>query len=471
MSQWKPVPIVGGAYMDDTRPFSVQDCINYLPEQADASGTRAPTMLRGLPGLTTIASSLPGWIRGIHNVEGQLFCVAGSQLCRINNDFSVTQLGQVNGVDFVGMEHNQVAGGNQLAIGTGAAGFVWDTSNSTFQQITDPGFPGTPAFVYADSYLAGVEPQGRFWFISELADALSYNTLDQQEAEAAPDLILSLLVNHREIWAMGQRTIEPFGDTGLAPGSGGATWQPIQGVVIEQGVGSKWCSVVLDNAVLFFGNDGIFYRADGYTLTRISTHAIEQAVRGLNWAQCFAYTWPDMGHKGAYWTFPDGHTWGFDEATSLWHRRQSYRLQRSRIACMTYWNGLWIAGDYQTGTLYKLDWSNFTEAGQPFIAERTTGGLSDNQNLMTVSGVVLVMDTGRGAINNDHSVELCYSNDGGYNFTKWRPKSLGGNGKYGKRLRFWKIGSCVNRVFRIRVASPCKRDLIAASIKLDGTES
>lgn len=457
------VPIVGGTYADDTRPFTSQDCVNYIPEQADASNTRSPAMLRGLPGLRTVVTGLDGFVRGIHNVEGVLFVVAGSKLYKLSEAFVATELGTINGIDRVGMAHNQITGGNQLAIGSGSSGYIYDTVAGTLTQITDEGFPGTPGFTFADSYLAGVEPFGRFWFHSALADGLSYNTLDRYEAEAAPDLILQLLQNHRELWAVGQRTIEPFADTG----SNTTTWQRIPGVVIEQGGASKWSAVVLDNAVLLLGNDGIFYRIDGYTLHRISTHAIEQSIRGLNWSACFAYTWTDMGHKVAYWTFPDGHTWGYDVSSGLWHRRESYRLNKSRISCMAWWNGQWVAGDYQQGKLFVLDWDEFEEDGDPFIAERVTGVLTNQQNRFIVNCAELVMDTGRSAVGESNNVELCYSDDGGYNFSRWRAASLGGAGSYGKRVRFWRLGSALNRVWRVRVAAPCKRDIIAASLAVE----
>lgn len=62
----------------------------------------------------------------------------------------------------------------------------------------------------------------------------------------------------------------------------------------------------------------------------------------------------------------------------------------------------------------------------------------------------------------DKKVMLSYSDDGGYNWSDWREASLGEIGQYSKRIRFNRLGSFRNRVWRIRVASPVKRDLLGA---------
>lgn len=62
--KYTTVPFVGGFYADETRAFSVQDCVNYLPEQAESPGTRTPEKLKTPPGLKdlipTAAPALTG---------------------------------------------------------------------------------------------------------------------------------------------------------------------------------------------------------------------------------------------------------------------------------------------------------------------------------------------------------------------------------------------------------------------------
>lgn len=69
----------------------------------------------------------------------------------------------------------------------------------------------------------------------------------------------------------------------------------------------------------------------------------------------------------------------------------------------------------------------------------------------------------------DHYVEMCYSKDGGYNWSKWKRMSIGKVGEYQDRIRvrFKRLGSGITWTFKIRVSSPRKRDLLGAVVMLE----
>ena len=371
-----PIDIIGGFYTVSGRSWAAQDCVNYLPMAAEVSGTKTPTSLRTPPGLRPYVEIGDGpeyAIRGGHDVEGRRFVVAGQRLYQISNTGIAIPLGTVPGVGRVSMAHNQIAGGNELLVVNGSAGYVWNTLKQTFKRVTDPGYPGAFLADFVDSYLMQVEPFGRYLFHSDLANANDYNTLDRFEAEAEPDRIVSMLVDHGEVWAFGVRTIQLFQNTGAAQG----TFQP-KGITIEQGCAGRFTPAKLDNSVFWLGNDGIFYRADGYSPMRISTHAIEDAIADCDWSQAFAFTWASKGHKVYYCTFPDGQTWGYDVSSRLWHRRASYHpvhevARRWRLSDLFYSNGEWIGCDSTSGKLFILDWDYMLEGeAEPLVSERTT---------------------------------------------------------------------------------------------------
>ena len=58
-----------------------------------------------------------------------------------------------------------------------------------FQQITDDAFPGAKSIDFIGQMFVYVEPMGRYWGWSNLADGTSWNSLDQAQAETAPDRI------------------------------------------------------------------------------------------------------------------------------------------------------------------------------------------------------------------------------------------------------------------------------------------
>lgn len=457
---WKPFPFVGGAYADDAKSWSQQDCVNYIPVAAERPGTRSPSMLRSAPGFKAFADTSSGApIRGLHDAEGLLLCVSGTSLYTVAPDGTATSRGTIPGVGRVSMAHNQVTGGNQVAIANGLSGYVYDTRDSTLTHITDDAFVGSISFEYLDSFIMGIEPGRRFGFHSALADALSYNTLDRYEAEGSPDLLVGQIVSHREWWLFGTRTAEPYTNTGATTG----TFERSQGTVIEVGAASAFAIASLDNSIIWLGNDGIVYRANGYTPQRISTHAIEQAIARCNMAEAFAFTFKDRGHSIYYLTFPDGHTWGYDAASDEWHRRQSKGLDRWRLADLVRWNGKWIGGDYTNGKLYELDWDTQDEAGDEMERRRIPGVLQASGNLVTLDGVRVVAETGSpGDI--AATLDFRVSKDGGHTWSDWRQKPFGNTGDFVKALDMRRFGQSRQWMFDLRVTDAVKADILGMSI-------
>lgn len=389
--RFQEVDFLGGFYADDSLLWSSQDVVNWLPTVAKQKGARSAVQLKTPPGLSYFTQCGEGPIRGARDVEGKLFVVSGTELYEIALNGTPTLRGVVPGSGLVSMAHNKRGYGNQLLIVNGDAGYVWDTSASTFTKITDSGYPGAVIADYLDHYLIQVDPWGRFWFNSDLDDALSYNTLDQQDAEAAPDKLKAIAANQLEAVVFGERTVEFFSNTGAATN----TFQSKR-IVIERGIAGRYTLVKLDNTLMWLGNDGIFYRLNGYGAQPVSVDVISRAIAGLDWERAFGFTWEDKGYKVAYWTFPDGQTWGYDVTQPpgyQWHRRESFGISRWRLNTCTKWQGQWIGGDYRTGALFRVDWSAPHEVGMPLVSERTGPTASANQNAVVCPYIEFLFDT------------------------------------------------------------------------------
>lgn len=389
----QPVDLIGGYYADDTLPWSCQDTVNWLPVMAEVAGTRTPKYLKTPPGLRPYQQIGTGPIRGMHDLEGGRFVVSGRYLFRISNAGVGIPIGVIPGVGRVSMTHNQFETGYQLLVenGQGGGGYVYTSSTDTFAKITDEGYPGSISSDYLDSYLLGVEPQGRYWFHSNLANATDYNTLDRYESEAAPDRIVGLIVSAQEVVVFGQRTTEFFYNTGQNTG----TFQNKK-CGFDRGCASRHTIKNLDNSPIWLGDDGVVYRLDAYSPVPISTRPIEKALAGQNWSEAFAHTWEDRGFKIYYLTLPDGRTWGYDVVTRLWTRRESPGLRRWRLMDTIRWGGKWYGGDFQDGRIWELDWDYHLEGDQEFISERTSPVLHDNQSSIVIPSAELVFDTGQG---------------------------------------------------------------------------
>lgn len=392
--QPQPLPLVGGSYADESRPWSMQDTVNYLPCRAERQGTRSPEMLKTPPGLrpyVEIASDTYITVRGIHNCEGRLFAVIGRTLYQISKKTVAIPIGTIPGFGRVTMDHNQISLGNELTISNGSAGYVYNTVTGAFGRITDPGYPGSSVTKFLDGYMIGIEPQGRFVFNSGVAAATDFNTLDRFTSEVTPDRLVSAAVTGNELMLLSVNSCEFFQNTG-------ASQQPFRSkrIAFDKGCAGAYVVAEADNSVFWLGSDGYFYRLSGYNAVRISTRPIEQAIRGLKWDQAYAFVWEDAGHTVIYWTFPDGKTWGFDVAHEEWHRRESYGLERWRVSCTAKMPaGVWYAGDAQRGRLWNLDWEYMLEGAEKFVSSRTIAVSHANQNRFITKRLELVMDTGQ----------------------------------------------------------------------------
>ena len=389
----QPVDLIGGYYKDDSLPWSAQDTVNWLPVMAEVAGTRTVKKFSTPPGLKPWQQIGTGPIRGMHDCEGLRLVVSGRYLFRITPAGVGVPIGVIPGVGRVQMTHNQFKTGFQVLIenGQGGGGYVYTTSTDTFAKITDEGYPGSISSDYLDSYILGVEPQGRFWFHSNLADATDYNTLDRYEAEAAPDRIVGLAVSASEVVVFGQRTTEFYFNSGAATG----TFQNRKSS-ITRGCASRHTIQKLDNTLFWLGDDGVVYRLEGYLARPVSNRPLEKAISEFNWPEAVAYVWEDRGHKVYYLTFPDGQTFGYDVITGLWHRRESYGMKRWRLSHIIPWGRDWFGGDFQNGRLWQIDWDYYLEGDQPIVSERVSPALADDQSQVIVPNAELILDTGNG---------------------------------------------------------------------------
>lgn len=387
----QPIPLVTGFYRDADRPWSQQDVWNYMPCKAERAGTRSPLMLKTPPGLfpwLEVADSPP--VRGIHDVEGRLFAVIGTTLYRLTPTGVALPIGTVPGNGRVQMDHNQISGGNQLMVTNGSAGYVYDSVDQSFERVTDEGYPGSYLVRFMDGYMLGIDPSGRFAFNSDPANAKSYNTLNRWTSEYRPDRLVSMAPVGGDLLLLSASSGEFFANSGQYP-------QPFQSkrIFLDRGCAGPFAVAEADSTAFWLGADGFFYQLEGYSALRISTRPVEQAVRGLDWWNAFAFVWESEGHTCIGWTFLDGQTWLWDCSQKEWHRRESYGLDRWRVNCTTKSGGQWYAGDFQAGRVWRIQWGYPWEGDTEFVSGFTQPVMHDNQNELIHNRLEIVMDTGQ----------------------------------------------------------------------------
>lgn len=358
---WKPVPLIGGTYADDTKPLAAQECIGWIPEKAAPDG-RASVAARGAPG-EYLVGDLGARIRGMYVAEDKLFIVAGTTLYQVRADRSFLGLGSVPGTKRCDFTHNQT----QLVVCNGHDAYVYHLLTADFAKITDSAFGGAKKLGYLGHFIIALDPLGRDWQHSNTEDAHDWLATDEYEAETAPDRIRSFITSHGQALFLGDRTSEWFANEPL---SANESFQNTK-VSFPRGCGATYAVASLDNTIIWPGDDGVLYKLAGVAQpVRISTHAMEQAFSRCDLSQAFAFTYEDHGHAIYYLTFPDGHTWGYDVSTGLVHRRVSPGLDRWRINALVKWDGRWYGGDYASGKVYTLDWDYAQTEADPLIRSR-----------------------------------------------------------------------------------------------------
>ena len=406
-------PILGAAYVARSVNAAANRCVNLFPEVVPEGG-KEPAFLQRCPGLELTAIVGTGPIRGMWKFGDFLYVASGGKLYRVDGNYAITELGLINGSGPVSMADNGV----QLFVACNPDAFIYNANTGVFAQVTDPDFPGAVSVGYLDSYFVFNEPDSQRVWVTALLDGLSVDPLDFASAEGNPDDIVSLMVDHREVWLFGNNTVEVWYNAGAAD----FPLARIEGAFMETGCLAPYSVAKLDNSVFWLGSDargnGIVYRNQGYNAQRISTHAIEWQIQQYGvLSDAIGYSYQQDGHSFYVLTFPTAQaTWVFDVATGLWHERAYWdgvQYRRHRSNCQANFAGQVLVGDWENGQVYAFDPEVYEDDGSAQRWLRSWRALPTGQNnLKRTAHHALQLDCETGYLSDFVLTELV-SNPGG----------------------------------------------------------
>lgn len=355
-------PILGASYVARSVNAADNRMINLFPEVIPEGG-KEPGFLNRAPGLTLLTTVGTGPIRGTRSFGGYLYVVSGRRLYKLDTAWTITEIGLVNdSTDPVSMSDNGV----QLFVACNGPSFIYNSTTLAYAQITDVDFPGALTVAYLDGYFVFIEPDSQRVWVTSLLDPFSIDPLDFASAEGSPDDLISMIVDHSEVWLFGTNTVEVWYDSGATD----FPLQRIQGAFNELGCAATFSVAKLDNSLFWLGADergqGIIYRNNGYTGQRVSTHAVEWQIQQYETiSDAVAYTYQQDGHSFYVISFPTaGKTWVYDVATNAWHERAGWtngEYVRHRGNTQTFYNGYNVIGDYQNGNIYYYNLSQYSD--------------------------------------------------------------------------------------------------------------
>lgn len=470
-----PFPLVGGSYLARSTNFDAQKTINLYPEMSGSGTSKSIAMLIGTPGLKLFKNTLPGIaVRGIIRINSnQVIVIAGNQAYSMTAAGVITVFSTVAaGTTPVSMAYN----GQVVMMVDGTNGYIISPSALTSNQIVDVNFHGADKVDFIGGYFVWNRPgtQQFQWWGPYALFATPIDPLDFASAEGSPDAILSLIVDHNELWLLGENSTEVF----ALDGNADTIFSRINGAFIEQGIAAKNSIAKMDNTLIWLASDdrgfGTVQKTQGYTPQRISDHALELAIQSYSTiSDAVAYTYQQEGHYFYMLTFPTANaTWCFDTSTGLWHQR-AYRdpttgqLGRHRSLCHVNFAGKQLVTDYANGNIYSLDLDTYTDNGDILPAIRQCPHIATGNQWEFFSRLWVDMQTGVGLVSgqgSDPVMLLEWSDDGGATFPNAMTVKIGKMGERKARAIFRRLGKSRDRVWRVSITDPVKRILIDGGV-------
>lgn len=376
---------------------------------------------------------------------------------------------------------------------------------------TDGAFSGANTVDVMDNYIVYNNPTTQQWGSTDLLSPISPNT-SYSLKDGAPDDLVALIVDHREVYLLGEISSEVWTDVGAVP----FPFQRIPGTSTQHGIAAPFSLSRLGNSFAYVSRNNRgqaqIMQMNGYKPERISTHAVENSITNKYIDDAIAWTYQLEGHEVYVVTFPTLQlTWAYDIASGMWHKwlytANDNTYQRHRGNCCAVFQGMVLVGDYENGCIYELDKKNYTDNGQKVRRLRRaphlvtdfqrqyfdelqiqfqpgvgTTGLSVSNGLdyigdpyyITADGSLVVApdavlylakNLNEQTVTTNPQAMLRWSNDGGSTWSKEYWVSIGKMGKYTNRAIWRRLGQARDRIFEVSITDPVNAVIVSANLK------
>lgn len=249
-----------------------------------------------------------------------------------------------------------------------------------------PTGPLVPGAVFLDSYIVVGTTTGRL-YTSGVNDPTTWGALDYLSAEAEPDSLVGIAKHLNYVLGFGQWSTEFFYDNGNVIGS---PLTPAQSYKSEIGCASGNSIVQFEQTVAWIGQSkatGLaVYMMDGVSPIKVSTPYIERCLGNSNLTDVKAYAFKFNGHMFYVMTLHDlNMTLVYDVNEKTWYNWTMWAMGDADngitgIYAEQYFRPSYYAGsglnyyllDDDTGQVYSLSDTNYTDAGAPIYYRAVT---------------------------------------------------------------------------------------------------
>lgn len=462
----QPLLFATQSYRHPSTVVSSQRLVNCYAQAEPASAKTNVTILGG-PGVEEFAQIGDGPIRGFIELDGVPYIISGSELYSVAEDGVGTLLSganSINGNGVVPMSTN----GLDIVMVDGTKGWAFTVSGASFTEITDSDFVDTSKTVaFVGGYYVFDDPGTDQFYISDLYDGTTYSALDYASADSGPDRVVAVQADFGLLDVFGEKSIEFWQNTGALS----FPFAPVTQGVPQVGIAGAQAKVRVDNEVYFLGHDKMFYRLLRGSLSRVSTHAIEEIWGKYTVvSDAFCFTFTHAGHKFVVITFPTADaTWVFDLATGLWHERVTFDVAgnetRWRVNGAVQVFGKTLVGDANSNKIGFIKSEIYTEFGDAAPMHMIPPPIHGDGDRVNIPILELDMETGVGNLAGDGtnpSVILDWRVDGSTDWQTSFDRAIGQIGARTTRIQWQELGTHYQWTFRFRISDPVKRIILGA---------
>ncbi len=408
------IGLVGSSYRSQSLSADAQLTMNLYVENIESGLGKSTAALYRTPGLKQLYNLGAAGFRGngLLTIQGRTFAVAGTQFDELLAPNLVPNFINRGVIVNDGNPVYMAASQTQVLIVSVGNMYVFTLATNTFAQVqpynnaTGLGLLGIPAQVrYADGFFFCLFANSNQIQASNPGDGSTWQGVSQTVVSVFPDNVSAIFENQRLLWVFGATAAQPYFDSGNFP----FPYDVIQGAKIEQGIAAPASPVKADNSIFWMGQDergaGIFWRANGYTPQRVSTHAME-----YEWstyptiADLVTYSYQEQGHTFIVLNFPTAQkTWCYDAATGQWLQKGFWNAQvgnftMHRAFCHTFNPafGGHLVGDPTTGVVYQQSSSILSDFGNPIRRVRRAPHIAKEEARIFHDYLQVAVETGMG---------------------------------------------------------------------------
>lgn len=497
MSQWG---FVGPAYVAANPGQDNQELVNWFveidpnepnPDQPayNVAEAKVALGLLGVPGLTALNSAYSGEVRGAWVLPGNtkaIFVIGTSAVL-----VTATTKGTLDSVATIGTLTSSTGrvnirdngAGKIVAMVDGADLYRYNITTTAFNKIVDPAFLGATNIAVIDGWFVFNKPNSQTFYTSPVYwnGTAAFDATFFSLADNAPDNLVTLIENKRELWLLGEAHTEIWYNAGGA----NFPFSRVEGSMMQIGCAAAQSAARTGKGLIWLARSergGLsVIMTQGYDYFVVSSPAVGYALNQYSLvSDAIGYTYTEDGHEFYVLILPTADvTWVYDLTTQLWHKRASFDtgtalFHRQRVNCLVSLAGMQVGGDYTNGRLYWQTRTAYADDQYPLVAVRRAPQVWDKKDRARVVHSRLQIEffpgvgltSGQGS---DPQVILRWSNDGGRSWAGERMTGIGKVGEFKNRAIWRRLGSSRDRVYEVRISDPVKRDIAGASLSVGAT--